>query len=110
MSVIRLAVLSALAFAASPPSASAPAEADSSGAPATCVRAWPEARYRNYGYDHIVHVLSGCRLRAICDVSTDKLPEPIRIRIAPREHKAVLTFRASPARAFVPIVRCSTKS
>ena len=21
-----------------------------------CLRSWPEVRYRNYGYDHIVHL------------------------------------------------------
>lgn len=106
MSILRLAVLLGLAFGASPPPASAAAEANSPSAPVTCVRAWPEARYRNYGYDHIVHVLSRCRLRAICDVSTSVRPEPIRVRIAPREHQRVLTFRGSPRRQFIPNVQC----
>ncbi len=82
------------------------AKARDPGAPLPCVYFWPEARARGYGYDHIVHVQNGCSRPAVCDVSTNLNPGPIRVRVEPREHREVLTFRGSPAREFVPTVRC----
>lgn len=73
---------------------------------ASCVEAWPEVRYRNYGYDHIVHLLSHCEVRAHCAVSSDVNPEPIDVLVPPREHIQVLTFRGSPASQFTPKVVC----
>jgi hypothetical protein len=72
----------------------------------TCVASWPEVRFRNYGYDHLVHLQSRCALRAFCDVASDVNPKPTRVVIRPREELEVLTFRGSPARQFTPKVEC----
>lgn len=72
----------------------------------TCVESWPEARYRAYGYDHIVHLRSRCRVTADCTVTTDVSPEASRAVVRPAEHVEVLTFRGSPAREFTPTVVC----
>ena len=72
----------------------------------TCIASWPEARYRNYGYDHIVHIANGCPAQAICSVSTDVSPNPIQVTVASHEELEVLTARGSPAREFTPRVEC----
>lgn len=72
----------------------------------SCVEFWPEVRYRNYGYDHVVHLLSRCEIRAYCAVSSDVNPQPIDVLVPPREHIQVLTFRGSPASQFTPKVVC----
>lgn len=97
-----------LASACAGESASLPrtASARNPEAPLYCVRYWAEARYRNYGYDHIVHLGNGCAKVAICDVATNVNPTPIRVRLQPDELREVLTFRGSPAQEFVPHVSC----
>jgi hypothetical protein len=75
-----------------------------------CIDVWGEARYRNYGYDHIVHVENRCTAIAICDVATNVNPSPERTTVAPRQAVEVLTFRGSPSREFVPRVECSLTS
>lgn len=72
----------------------------------SCVEAFPEVRYRNYGYDHVVHLYSRCDVRAYCAVSTDANPNAVEVVVPPREHVEVLTFRGSPAREFTPKVSC----
>lgn len=72
----------------------------------TCVDHWPEARYRNFGYDHIVHLASRCRESAVCQVSTDVNPEAQSATVKPQEHVEVLTFRGSPASTFSASVSC----
>jgi len=72
----------------------------------TCVDFWPEARFRNYAYDHLVHLLSRCDVRALCAVSSDVNPRPVDVAVLPNEHVEVLTFRGSPAREFSPRVKC----
>ena len=74
-----------------------------------CVEFWPEARYRAYGYDHIVHLSSHCPAPALCQVSTDVAPNEIKIHVFPGTHVEVLTFRGSPARTFRPRVQCLVK-
>ena len=101
-----LAVVLAIAPFACARTSSSVAQAKDPDVPVPCIQAWPEARYRNYAYDHIVHVFNGCARWATCDVSTDVNPEPIRVRLRPREHQEVLTFRGSPSSEFVPNVRC----
>jgi hypothetical protein len=81
-------------------------EARDPDAPVYCVQAWPEARYRNYGYDHIVHIFNGCKLRADCTVATNVAPKAIRVQVAPGEHAEVLTFRGSPSSEFQMYVSC----
>jgi hypothetical protein len=76
-------------------------------APPSCVRFWPEARYRNYGYDHVVHLNSRCHRTASCSVSTDVNPKVIAVAVAPGEHVEVVTFRGSPMPEFTAIVECS---
>lgn len=71
-----------------------------------CVRAWPEARYRNYGYDHIVHLYNGCSAAARCRVSTDVAPAPIDVALAVGEKREVVTFRGSPSSQFAFQVSC----
>jgi hypothetical protein len=71
-----------------------------------CVRSWPEARYRNYGYDHIVHVINGCVTRVTCQVASDVSPAVITVTIPAREQSEVITFVGSPARSFTPKVLC----
>jgi hypothetical protein len=75
-----------------------------------CVEFWPEARYRNYGYDHLVHLWNRCSVRATCDVASDVNPTPTRVELRPREAIEVLTFRGSPAREFTPKVQCRAGS
>lgn len=72
----------------------------------TCVAFWPEVRYRNYGYDHVVHLYSRCDVRAYCAVSSDVNPQATDVVVPPREHVEVVTFRGSPAGQFTPKVVC----
>jgi hypothetical protein len=71
-----------------------------------CIEVWGEARYRNYGYDHIVHVSNHCGQQAICDVSSSTNPEPQRFTIPPGQEIEALTFRGSPSREFQPQADC----
>ncbi len=72
----------------------------------SCVAFWPEVRYRNYGYDHIVHLANRCAVPAHCRVSTDVNPEAIEVQVPSHGQTEVLTFRGSAARQFVPRVEC----
>lgn len=72
----------------------------------TCLRSWPEVRYGNLGYDHVVHLASQCRAPATCDVSSDVNPEPIRVIVQPATEQEIVTMRGSPARRFTPRVVC----
>jgi hypothetical protein len=71
-----------------------------------CLRSWPEARYRNYGYDHIVHVANDCRARAFCAVSTDVNPHPVEVEIPASGQLEILTCRGCAAREFTPRLEC----
>jgi hypothetical protein len=71
-----------------------------------CVQFWPEARYRDYAYDHIVHVLNACHALAICMVSSDLDPAPVRSEVKAGENSEVLLTRGSPANQFTPKVEC----
>ena len=75
-----------------------------------CVRWWQESRYRNYGYDHLVHISNGCSVTAACAVTTDVAPSPISVRVEPRETQSVLTYRGAPAREFRADVRCALET
>lgn len=89
--------------------ASGGASADGPGPSVACVRVWPQAIYRNYGYDHVVHLESACEAAADCSVATSVNPEAVRVPIAPGEHVEVLTWRGSPASAFTPKVACELR-
>lgn len=71
-----------------------------------CVEAWGESRYRNLGYDHIVHVRNLCEKAVLCAVSTNVNPTPENVTVPSKEEVEVLTFRGSPAKSFVPKVDC----
>jgi hypothetical protein len=72
----------------------------------SCVAFWPEVRYRNYGYDHIVHLANRCDVPAHCRVSTDVNAKPVNVEVPAHDRLEVLTFRGSAAREFVPRVEC----
>lgn len=72
-----------------------------------CVRVWGEARYRNSGYDHIVHVNNGCSAPALCEISTSANPTHTRLTVLPRQEVELLTFQGSPARDFDVHAECN---
>jgi hypothetical protein len=72
-----------------------------------CVRHWPEVRYGNLGYDHIVHLRNDCRAQASCAVSTNVNPKPVTAEVPVAAEVDVLTMRGSPAREFIPHVECA---
>ena len=99
----RLSILFALALSCAPPSP----RADTAQVKIVrCVRSWGEARYGAYGYDHVVHVANDCDDDVICDVSTDVDPRPIRVQVATKKRRAVVTRKGSPSRKFTPRVSC----
>lgn len=90
--------------------AGAGADASAPGTGLECVRAWGEARYAGMAYNHVVHLASTCARAARCDVSTDVNPDVQHAVVAPGAELEVTTFLGSPARAFVPRVRCELSS
>ncbi len=72
----------------------------------SCVHASTEARYRGYGYDHLVHLASACKQVAECDVSTNINPKPQTVTVRPASKVTVITFRGSAARTFTPKITC----
>ena len=102
----RILAALALVFAAATVYAGSSVEPITSTQRIGCIDVWGEARYVNYGYDHIVHLRSRCRTRVLCDVSTDVSPQRIRVNVPAGESVEVLTLRGSPAQGFTPIVRC----
>ena len=103
---IALAVFGLIVAAASAPAESPPADG---GAPAakSCVKWTTEVRYRPYGYDHLVHLENGCDKPARCQVKTNVNPEPVEVRVAPKQSATVVTFQGSPAREFTAQVSCT---
>jgi hypothetical protein len=71
-----------------------------------CVQFWPETRYRNDAYDHIVHVSNACHAQAICMVSSDVTPAPLRTDLKAGENAEVWLARGSAASEFTPRVEC----
>jgi len=80
--------------------------ADRADTSVACVSSWGESRYRNMGYDHIVHLRNGCQKTVLCRVTTNVNPDTVEGTLAPGEERELLTFRGSPAREFVPKVDC----
>lgn len=72
-----------------------------------CMRWHQEARYRGYGYDHLVTLVSHCERSVACEVSTDVAPSAVTVAVAPGATETVLTFRGSPAREFTASVVCA---
>ena len=98
----HLASLFLVALAALPIAASAQT-------PNACIRAWGEARYGAYGYNHLVHIANSCAVDAECVVSTDVNPEPQRVEVPAKSEVVVNTFLESPAREFMPRVSCTMR-
>lgn len=73
----------------------------------SCVRFWPEARYRSYAYDHVVHLESECVRSTSCNVSTNVNPAVIVVAIDPGQHLEVVTARGVNSSDFTPLVQCS---
>ena len=71
-----------------------------------CVQVWPETRYRDDGYDHIIHLSNACQASAICLAASNITPTPVRVEIKPGENMEVLILRDSSAREFTPQVEC----
>jgi len=71
-----------------------------------CMTWRTEARYRNYGYDHMVHIHNGCEQRVACRVSTNVNPTETRVTISPGADVTVVTFVGSPSREFTANVTC----
>lgn len=109
---IRIAVVAAIAGLASlalPALAgvAVPARAqDQGGGTPSCIDYSGYARYRAYGYDHIVRVHNGCDKQARCDVWTNVTPDKHHISLQPDDTQEVVTRVGSPARAFTPRVSC----
>ena len=72
-----------------------------------CLTWRTEARYRNYGYDHLVHIHNGCDRRAACAVTTSANPDEIRVSVGPGADVTLVTFVGSPSREFTATVQCS---
>ena len=72
----------------------------------TCIEVRAEARYRNYGYDHVVNLNNRCERAAQCEVFTDVNPNPIRVTVPSREEVEIVTFIGSPSSQFIPTVSC----
>lgn len=82
---------------------------DEGGETPSCIDYEGHARYRAYGYDHLVRVTNGCDKPAVCQVWTDVTPEKHRISLRPDETEEVLTRTGSPAREFTPRVSCQLR-
>ena len=78
------------------------------GAPdVQCIRVWPEARMRAYGYDHVVHIQNACAKDASCSVATDVNPDAVTVKVAKTTEVETVTWLGSPAREFIPKVKCT---
>lgn len=104
---LPLLVAALVAASASAPGRAAAADAGAtpSAVPA-CITVAHEARYVPYGYNHVVIVTNACTKSAVCTIATDVAPSPITSEVPARTSVEVTTFLGSPARTFVPRVRC----
>ncbi len=83
-------------------------KAPDAGAPdLSCIRVWPEARMRAYGYDHVVHVQNACIKDASCSIATDVNPDAVIVRVPRGVEVETVTWLGSPAREFIPKVKCT---
>lgn len=73
----------------------------------SCLSIWTEARYRAFGYDHVVHIQNGCTYDVVCVVSTNVNPDPVDVEVESGQHLEVLTYKASPWRTFTAKVTCT---
>lgn len=96
-----------MAIAGGLAAAAAPLPAGARPEPSDCVRVSQSSPYRNFGYDHLVHLHNTCPARVECTVATNVNPEPIETSVEAGAKKTVLTFRGSPARTFTSRVACA---
>lgn len=82
------------------------AQASQSEGTPDCIDHWGEARYRGYGYQHVVHVENQCDALAHCEVWTNVNEEKHSVDVAAGEHEEVVTYQSSPARDFKAHARC----
>lgn len=101
-----VALIAGLALVAVPVVAQDDDEGGGGSGTPSCIDYEAIARYRAYGYDHVVRVTNGCEKRARCEVWTSVTPEKHRIDLRPDETEEVLTRTGSPAREFTPRVSC----
>ena len=104
MKILRLVPLATLALLGLTANASR-ARADKDP-PLACVRWHGETQARALGYDHLVIVENACARPAVCVVSTDVAPEPIRVTVDVKQRIDLTTFRGSPSTTFTPRVDC----
>jgi hypothetical protein len=71
-----------------------------------CILARTESPYRNYGYDHIVHLQNRCDAAVRCQVSSDVRSDPIDVGVDPGARVEVVLWRGSPVRLFNAKVDC----
>lgn len=83
-----------------------PDDGDGDGQP-TCIEHRGEARYRGFGYQHVVIIDNGCDQDARCEVATNVTPESQNVDVPAGETKEIITRNGSPARAFEPRVSCT---
>lgn len=72
-----------------------------------CIFVRASARPTVGGYNHWVFIDNNCDKPAACDVTTNINPNTMTVAVKPGTTAHVLTFRASPARKFVPYVTCT---
>jgi len=87
----------------------APRAARSAETLPSCVRVSAEARYRPFGYDHLVYIHNDCARTADCTVSTDVNPERMQVSVPPQGEVEVVTWVGSPARVFMATVVCDLR-
>ncbi|MCA9629783.1 MAG: hypothetical protein KC766_19050 [Myxococcales bacterium] len=72
----------------------------------TCVEYSTQVIYKNYGYDHWVHLRSACEKPVTCHASSDSNPSGADRALDPGESASLLMFRGSPASEFQATVSC----
>ena len=73
----------------------------------SCIRWTKQARWANYGYDHLVHIKNGCSSAAKCSVTTNVRPQAVHVTVPVQKTVTVVTFRGSPASEFTAQVTCT---
>jgi hypothetical protein len=72
-----------------------------------CVKVSLEARYRGYGYDHIVELVSKCDAAMRCTIRSGIDASETNVSLAPGESRSVTIFRGSPASEVKADVACT---
>lgn len=94
------------AWGPAPSLASADTQTAHKATEAQCVTVRTEARYRAYGYDHLVHLKNACEKGVVCTVSTNVNPKEQQVSLDAGASTTVVTFVGSPARTFQAKVSC----